>query len=281
MVKKNKKISFQGSYGAYSDLSCRTVAPEMETLPCHSFESAFNAVIEGKAELAMIPVDNSLAGRVADVHHLLPNAGLHIIGEHFQPIKHALLGIKGAKIEDIKDVHSHVHAIPQCRNIIKKLGLTPHIHADTAGAAYEVAQKKDKTRAAIASSLAAKIYDLDILINDIQDADHNTTRFLILSKEKIIPEYKENTLYITSFVFKVRNISASLYKALGGFATNNINMTKLESYVDENFKAAQFYCEVEGHIDEKKLQMAFEELGFFAKELTILGTYKASPFRNK
>ena len=279
--KKYKKISFQGAYGAYSDLSCRNLYPNLETVPCNSFEKAFNTVIEGEADLAMIPVDNSLAGRVADVHHIIPKSGLHVIGEFFLPIKHTLLGIKGAKIEDITDVHSHVHAIPQCRKVIKKLNINSHIHADTAGAACEISQRKDKTQAAIASSLAAEIYDLDILIDDIQDADHNTTRFLIFSRDKIIPEYKENELIITSFVFKVRNIPAALYKAMGGFATNGINMTKLESYVDENFQAAQFYCDVEGHPDEENLKLALEELSFFAKELTIIGTYPAHDFRKR
>jgi prephenate dehydratase len=273
------KIAFQGFHGAYSDLACRAVYPGMETLPCASFEDAFRAVAEGEADLAMIPVDNTLAGRVADVHHLIPKGGLYIIGEYFLPIRHTLMGVKGATVEDIKEVHSHIHAIPQCRNMIKKLKVKAHVHADTAGAAAEVAEKGDKTKAAIASSLAADIYGLDILINDIQDADHNTTRFLVLSCEPKTPAYDPQQKVITSFVFRVRNIPAALYKAMGGFATNGVNMTKLESYVDEHFQAAQFFCDVEGHQDSPALKRALEELAFFAREVRVLGTYPAADFR--
>ncbi len=271
------KIAFQGAHGAYSDLSCRTVYPDMETMPCNSFEDAFRAVSDGETDLAMIPVDNTLAGRVADVHHLLPNSNLFIIGEHFQPIRHTLLGVKGAKLEELEYVHSHIHALPQCRKLIKRMGLKARVHADTAGAAQEICAKGDKTHAAIASSLAAEIYDLDILENDVQDADHNTTRFLILSKERLIPLEMEHV--ITSMVFRVRNIPAALYKALGGFATNSINLTKLESYVDEKFQAAQFFVDLEGHPDSRSLQLALEELAFFAKEVKMLGSYPAHPFR--
>ena len=273
-------IAFQGFAGAYSDLSCRAVYPDWDTLPCASFEDAFNAVRSGEAGLAMIPVDNTLAGRVADVHHLLPKGDLYIIGEHFQPIHHALLGIKGARTEDLKHVHSHVHAIPQCRQMIKKLGLQSHVHADTAGAAAEVAQKGDKAHGAIASSLAAEIYGLDILVDDVQDADHNTTRFLILSREPQTPPYKEGEKVLTSLVYTVRNIPAALYKSLGGFATNGVSMAKLESYVGAGFNVAQFYAEVEGHPDSPSLQLALEELDFFAREVRILGTYPAHPFRD-
>ncbi len=273
------KIAFQGFHGAYSDLACRAVYPGMETLPCASFEDAFRAVSEGEADLAMIPVDNTLAGRVADVHHLIPRGGLYIIGEYFLPIRHTLMAPKGAAVEGLKTVHSHIHAIPQCRLTIKKLGLKAHVHADTAGAAAEVAEKNDKTQAAIASSLAAEIYGLDILVNDIQDADHNTTRFLILSREQKIPAYDPGQPVITSFVFRVRNVPAALFKAIGGFATNGVSMTKLESYVDEHFQAAQFFCDVEGHIDSPPLKRAVEELSFFAREVRVLGTYPAAPFR--
>ena len=255
--------------------------PGLETIPCNTFEDAFAAVQNGVADLAMIPVDNTLAGRVADVHHLMPRSGLSIIGEHFLKIEHSLLGVKGAKIEDLKFVHSHLHALPQCRQIIKELGLKAHVHADTAGAAQEVSEKNDPAHAAIASSLAAKIYGLDVLRADVQDASHNATRFVVLSKKPSVPELDENVTYITSFIFSVRNIPAALYKAMGGFATNGINMVKLESYVNPQFQVAQVYVDVIGHPEQRSLQLAMEELGFFAKEVTILGTYPASPHRAK
>jgi prephenate dehydratase len=271
------KIAFQGVLGAYSDLACRTVYPCMETIPCNSFDEAFYAASRGEADLAMIPVDNTLAGRVADVHRLLPGSNLFITGEHFQPIRHSLLGVKGSRIEDLKYVHSHIHALPQCRKLIKELGLEAKVHADTAGAAEEIAEKSDKEHGAIASSLAAEIYGLDILRENIQDADHNTTRFLILSPERLVPVETEGV--ITSLLFRVRNIPAALYKALGGFATNSINLTKLESYVDEKFQVAQFLADLEAHPDSRSLQLALEELNFYAKEVRLLGTYPAHPFR--
>ncbi len=272
-----KTIAFQGAKGAYSDLACRTVFPSLETLACHSFDDAFKAVNEGKAELAMIPIDNTLAGRVADVHHLMPDSGLYIIGEHFQPIRHALLGVKGVNRDEIKHVHSHVHAIPQCRKLINSLKVEAHVHADTAGAAKEIAEKNDPAHAAIASELAAKIYDLEILERDIQDETHNTTRFLILGTEPEIPDESIDT--ITSLIFTVRNIPASLYKCLGGFATNGFSFTKLESYVDPNFQAARFYCDIEGHPDNESFKLALEELGFFATDVKFLGSYPAHGFR--
>ena len=272
-------IAFQGFPGAYSDLACRNVYPEWATLPCETFDDAFLAVRDGKATLAMIPVDNTLAGRVADVHHLMPESGLHIIGEHFQPIQHSLLAIKSAKIENLKYVHSHIHALPQCKKRIKELGLKPQVHADTAGAAQEIQKQNNPEHAAIASSLAAKIYELDILENDIQDADHNTTRFLILAKDTDTPKKEGSRKYITSFIFNVRNIPAALYKALGGFATNNVNMVKLESYVDKNFQVAQFYVDIVGHTDDKNVALALEELNFYAENVTMLGTYPAHDFR--
>jgi prephenate dehydratase len=279
MGKKYKRIAFQGAHGAYSDLACRTVFPELETLPCDTFEDAFEAVKSEKADLAMIPVDNTLAGRVADVHHLLPGSGLYIINEHFQHIRHALLGVKGTKKENLKFVHSHVHALPQCRSLVKKLKLKAHVHGDTAGAAMEVAERGDKEHGAIASTLAAEIYGLDILEEDVQDADHNTTRFLILSRDPQEDEDDGKTVYITSFIFRVRNIPAALYKAMGGFATNGINMVKLESYVDEKFQVAEFYADIIGHPDSPPVQLALEELGFFASEFKFLGSYPAHEFR--
>jgi prephenate dehydratase len=278
---KNNLIAFQGSAGAYSDMACRSMFPGRETLPCPSFDEAFRAVREKKAELAMIPVDNTLAGRVADVHHLLPDGGLFIIGEHFEPIRHALLGVKGAKLEDVKHVHSHAHAIPQCRKIIKQLKLKTHVGSDTAGAAKDIAARGDKEHAAIASILAGDIYGLKILKSDVQDADHNTTRFLVLSREHTAPAYRENTSYLTSLFFRVRNIPAALYKAMGGFATNGLSMAKLESYVDPTFQVAQFYAEVEGHAGSMPFRLALEELNFFADEVKILGTYQAHEFRRR
>lgn len=279
MINSTKKIAFQGMAGAYSDLSCRTVFKDMETVPCETFEEAFEAVKSGATDLAMIPVDNSLAGRVADVHHLLPESNLYIIGEHFQPIQHALLGIKGTKTEDLKHVHSHIHALPQCRKLIKQLGLKAHVHADTAGAAAEIAEMQDKNHGAIASTLAAEIYNLEILQENVQDADHNTTRFLILAPEPHIPDFNKDEKVVSSFIFGVRNIPAALYKCMGGFATNGFNLTKLESYVNENFQAAQFYCDIEGHPDDPRFKLALEELGFYARDVKYVGTYKAHTSR--
>ena len=273
-------IAFQGMAGAYSDLACRAAYPELQTIPCVSFDAVFRAVREHDADLAMIPVDNTLAGRVADVHHLIPNGDLFIIAEHFHKIRHCLLGIPGTQTEDLTDVHSHVHAIPQCKKIIDRLGLTRHVVADTAKGASDVKKWGDKSQAAIGSELAAQIYGLDILQTDIQDASHNTTRFLIFSREGDLPARDREKPYITSFFFEVRNIPAALYKALGGFATNGVQMVKLESYVDKHFNVARFYADVEGHIDERPLRLAFEELRFFAKSVLMLGTYPAHEFRS-
>ncbi len=280
MKKMGKTIAFQGFAGAYSDMACRAARPGWATLPCASFEEAFRAVRDQRAALAMIPVDNTLAGRVADVHHLLPEGGLFVIGEHFLPVRHALLGVKESSARTVKHVHSHVHAIPQCRKIIRTMKLKAHIHADTAGAAADVAQRGDPAHAAIASDLAARIYGLKILKKDIQDEDHNTTRFLILSRQRKLPPAQARPV-ITSLFFRVRNIPAALYKALGGFATNGISMAKLESYVDPAFAVAQFYCEVEGHPSSRPLRLALEELRFFADEVKMLGAYPAHPFRYK
>lgn len=266
--------------GAYSDLACRNAFPDLTTIPCVSFEAAFRAVQDEVADLAMIPVDNSLAGRVADVHSLIPGGNLFIIGEYFQRIRHCLLGLPGAKLSEITDIHSHVHAIPQCKKIIDDMGLTRHVVADTAKGASDVKKWNDPSQAAIGSELAAGIYGLEILKKDIQDAAHNTTRFLIFSRHWDIPVYQPNSAYITSLLFEVRNIPAALYKALGGFATNGIQMSKLESYVDKDFNVARFFADVEGHIEEQSLQLALEELNFFAKKVVQLGTYSAGTFRN-
>ena len=273
------QIAFQGNLGAYSHLACREAFPDMEVLPCSSFEDAFDAVKTGKARLAMIPIENSVAGRVADIHTLLPDSGLFIIAEHFQRVNHCLLAVKGAAVGDVKFVHSHIQALSQCRNLIRDLGLKAEVEADTAGSAEAIAQTGDKAHAAIASELAGEIYGLDILRRDIEDADHNTTRFVVLSRTAKRPAAGEGPA-MTSFVFQVRNVPAALYKAMGGFATNGVNMTKLESYqVGGSFNATQFYADVEGHADDKNVSLALEELHFFTSKLKILGVYPAHPFR--
>ena len=278
-VDPDNAIAFQGVPGAYSHLACKTVFPDMEPLPCPAFEDAFAAVRDKRARLAMIPVENSVAGRVADIHHLLPDSGLHIIAEHFQRINHHLLAPKGATAETIRRVHSHVHALGQCRNLIRSLGIEAIVHADTAGAARDVAANNDPNEAAIASELAGEIYGLQSLRANIEDAEHNTTRFLIMAREPVDPNPERGPV-VTTFVFKVRNVPAALYKALGGFATNGINMTKLESYqVRGAFVATQFYADVEGHPEDKHLRLALEELDFFSREVKILGAYPAHPYR--
>ncbi len=272
-------IAFQGLPGAYSDMACRAAHPEMTTLPCASFEDTFAAVRDGMARLAMIPIDNSIAGRVADIHHLIPDSGLHIVGEHFQRVDHKLLATAGGSIEGLTEVHSHVHAIAQCRRYLREKGLRPVVAADTAGAAKEIAEKGDPTQGAIASALAAEIYGLDLLDDDVQDATHNITRFLIMAREPVNPEVEDGPV-ITSFVFRVRSVPAALYKALGGFATNGVNITKLESYIiDGRFTVAQFYADIEGHTETRPVQLALEELSFFSREVKILGVYPAHPFR--
>jgi prephenate dehydratase len=274
-----KKIAFQGEPGANSHLASREVYPDHQPLPCPTFEDAFAAISSGEAAFGMIPIENSLAGRVADIHHLMPDSGLHIIAEHFMPVKHQLLAPKGARLEDIRTVESHVHALGQCRKAIRELGVRPVVAADTAGSAREVAEIGDNTRAAIASRLAAEIYGLEILAEDIEDEDHNTTRFIVLARDARWARSDAGPV-ITTFLFRVRNVPAALYKALGGFATNGVNMTKLESYMIEgNFFATQFYADVEGHPDDRSLVFAFEELAFYSKEMKILGVYPAHPFR--
>jgi prephenate dehydratase len=272
-------IAFQGVAGAYSDLACRTAYPNMTTLPCESFETAMDAVREERAALAMLPCENSLAGRVPDIHHLLPGSGLFVVGEAFQRVEHCLLGVRGATIGELKRAHSHTVALGQVRRILRTLGLTPVVEADTAGAAELVAQWGDRAEAAIASSLAAEIYGLDILRANVEDAAHNTTRFYVMSKRPAIPDAGLANL-MTTFVFSVRNVPAALYKALGGFATNGVNMTKLESYmVDGHFTATQFLCDVDGHPEQPALRRALEELSFFSSEVRVLGVYPAASFR--
>jgi prephenate dehydratase len=274
-------IAFQGEAGAYSDLSCRAMFPNMTTVPCAVFADAFAAVQEGRTDLAMIAIENSVAGRVADVHHLLPKGGLSIVGEHYQPIQHHLLALPGVTLAEIKTVHSHIHALSQCRNFIRDHGLTAVTESDTAGSAAMVAANGDRTQAAIASSLAGEMYGLVSLATGIADLPDstNTTRFLVLAKDKSMP-VPHSVPTVTTLLFRVRSVPAALYKALGGFATNGVNITKLESYlVDGKFTAAQFYMDVEGHPEHRPLRLALEELAFFASEVKILGVYPAAPFR--
>jgi len=274
------KVAFQGEPGANSDIAAREVYPDCEPLPCATFEDALAAISSGEADLGMIPIENSIAGRVADIHHLLPHANLHIVGEHFLRIRFNLMAPKGATLKTIKVVESHIHALGQCRRFIREHGYKGVIAADTAGAARTIAQTSDVTRGALAPMLAAKIYGLDVLAENVEDEDHNTTRFVILSREdKQAP--RGNGPVVTTFVFRVRNLPAALYKAMGGFATNGVNMTKLESYMIEgNFFATMFYADVEGHPEDQGLAFALEELQFFSRELKILGVYPAHPFRS-
>jgi len=273
------RIAYQGEPGANSHLVCMQHYPEWEALACASFEDVFAAVESGEADLAMIPIDNSIAGRVADIHHFLPTSGLHIIGEHFLRIQFTLMGVPGSTLQTIRTVHSHVHALGQCRKVIRELGLVPVISGDTAGAAREIAELADPTQAAIAPALAAEIYGLIILREDVEDEDHNTTRFVVLSRDPD-PAPADGGPVVTSFVFNVRNLPAALYKALGGFATNGVNMTKLESYmVGGEFTATQFLAEVDGHPDDPPLKRAFEELSFFTTDVKVIGVYPADDFR--
>ena len=274
-----RRIAYQGEPGSNSHLLCTQQYPHWEAVACASFEDVFAAVEGGAADLAMIPIDNSLAGRVADIHHFLPTSSLHIVAEHFLRIRFALMALPGATTETIKTVHSHVHALGQCRRVIRAHGLEPVISGDTAGAAREVAEAGDPTQAAIAPPLAAEIYGLQILAEDIEDEDHNTTRFVVLSRELTQARAGEGPV-VTSFVFNVRNLPAALYKALGGFATNGVNMTKLESYmVGGHFAATQFLAEVDGHPDDLGVRRALEELTFFTTDVKILGVYPADPGR--
>ncbi|MDP6704734.1 MAG: prephenate dehydratase [Alphaproteobacteria bacterium] len=274
-----RTVAFQGDWGAYSHLACAEAMPDYTPLPCETFDAAFQAVSEGRAARGMIPIENSVAGRVADIHHLLPNSDLFIIGEHFQRVNHQLLGLPGAGLDAVREVHSHIHALSQCRKVIKELGLKAIVHADTAGACRMVAEEKDSSVAAIGSSLAAESYGLETLRQNVQDHDNNITRFVIMARERIVPHPKDGPV-MTTFIFGVRSVPAALYKALGGFATNSINITKLESYMLEgSFEQAQFYADIEGHPDDPAVARAFEELQFFCTVFKILGTYPKHPFR--
>ena len=279
MTQKNKPIAFQGEMGANSHIACNDIFPDREVLPCTTFEGAFKAVENGSAALAVLPVENTVAGRVADIHRLLPGYNRYIIGEYFMRIRHCLLGLEGASVDGLTHVHSHEMALGQCRHIINELNLEPVVAADTAGSAREIAELNNPTLAAIASPLAAEINGLQIFKENIEDAKHNTTRFLVMAPEPDDAEPNSGDV-ITSFIFRCRNVPAALYKALGGFATNGVNMTKLESYqVEGSFMATQFYADIEGHPDDEAVRLALDELNYFCSELNILGVYPAAEFR--
>ncbi|MGB8817466.1 MAG: prephenate dehydratase [Rhizobiaceae bacterium] len=278
---KTNRISFQGENGANSDMACRNMFPKMEPMPCATFEDALNAVETGKADLAMIAIDNTIAGRVADIHHLLPVSKLHIVGEYFLPIHFQLMVLKGVKMADIKSVHSHVHALGQCRKIIRKHRWKAVVEGDTAGAARIVSESGSRTMAALAPRLAADMYNLEIIDENVEDSDNNVTRFVVLSKDKTFASRKSaKDVMMTTIIFNVRNVPAALYKAMGGFATNGVNMTKLESYqLGGEFTATQFYADIEGHPEDKNVALALEELAFFSTQVRILGVYPQAKSR--
>ena len=278
-MKEKIKVAFQGEKGAYSHLACNEIFPNVDAVACATFEEAFQLAKENSEYKIVIPIENSLAGRVADIHYLIPKYKLQIHAEHFQKVKHNLLGVKGSKIKDIRTVRSHSQAIGQCSKIILSNNLKAIISADTAGSAKFIAEKKDKSESAIASDLAAKIYNLEILKSNVEDESGNVTRFFIMGKDSKHPEF-ENKKYITSCIFKLKSIPAALYKALGGFATNGVNLCKLESFsVKNTFDQVNFYIDIEGHIEDSSLQKALEELGFHTQKLDILGVYEAHQFR--
>ncbi|ATF17060.1 prephenate dehydratase [Phaeobacter gallaeciensis] len=274
-----QRIAIQGELGSYSHEACRKERPEMDVLPCRNFEDAIDAVRSGAAELAMLPVENSTYGRVADIHRLLPHSGLHIIDEAFVRVHINLLGVPGAQLEDVKEAHSHLVLLPQCARFLSENNIHGRVSPDNARAARDVAEQGDKTHAALASELAGEIYGLEVLARHIEDHGNNTTRFLTMSREPNM-ERRGNHGMITSFVFQVRNIPAALYKAMGGFATNGINMTKLESYmVDGSFTATQFYADIDGHPDDPNVRLAMDELAYFTTNIEILGVYPANDDR--
>jgi prephenate dehydratase len=279
---KDKVIAYQGIQGAYSHLAYKNVFPTSLAIACETFQDAMQLVENGKADLAMIPIENSTAGRVEEIYRLIPKMELHILDEHFEPVNHCLLALQGTKFEDIKYVSSHPQALAQCHKKLGQHNFQAVAKFDTAGAAQELIELNSKEHAAVASSLAAELYDLEILDDSFGDYQGNTTRFLILSRENNIPKNNKHDSYITSLVFNVRNIPSALYKALGGFATNGINLIKLESYsMTGSMDASQFHVDIDGHIDEKKLQFALDELSFFANEIKVLGVYKRNSYRDK
>jgi len=280
--KTNDRIAFQGEPGANSDTACRDMFAAMQPLPCPTFEDAFNAVETGKAALAMIPIENTIAGRVADIHHLLPDSRLHIVGEYFLPIHFQLMALPGVKREEIESVHSHIHALGQCRKYIRRNRWKPMVAGDTAGAARLVRDLADRSMAALAPRLAADLYGLDILEENVEDSDTNVTRFVVLSRTRQwVERPSSDAAMMTTFIFRVRNVPAALYKAMGGFATNGVNMTKLESYQLGAFTATLFYADIEGHPDDPNVKLALDELRFFSREVRIVGVYPASRSRDQ
>ncbi|MDX1717185.1 MAG: prephenate dehydratase, partial [Anderseniella sp.] len=277
---RGKRIAYQGEPGANSHIACLEAYPDMDPVACRTFEDAFAAVAEGDVALAMIPIDNTVAGRVADIHHLMPASNLFIVGEHFLRVRHQLLVLPGTTPQDLKRITSHTHALGQCRRVIAEMGLEAVVAVDTAGAAKDLARTQDKSTAVIASAKAAEIYGLEVLRPDIEDEDHNTTRFVVMSAEPDDATPDEAPV-ITSFIFTVRNVPAALYKAMGGFATNGVNMIKLESYVDGTFNVAQFYADIEGHPQDRPVRLALEELEFFTSSLRVLGVYRAGAYREE
>lgn len=274
-----QKITFQGALGAYSHIACTELFPKAEYIASDTFEQAMELVNTGEADYAVIPVENSYAGRVSDVHFLLPQTDLTILGEHFLRVEHQLLALPGVKLTDIEAAASHPQALAQCSEFLKKHQIKALSRIDTAKSCERIIETQDKTRAAIASKLAAQIYGLNILAPNIENESNNTTRFLIMGKEKQMPQ-NDGSKFITSLVFKVKNIPAALYKTLGGFATNGVNITKLESYVvGGNFISAQFYIEIESHLESAEFKLAYEELKFYSESIHFLGTYKAHPRR--
>ena len=278
---KNGKFSFQGVHGAYSELAGKNLYPSYDSIPCKTFEEMFEKVRNMDVDIAIVPIENSRAGRVGDTQRLIPDSNLKIIGEYFLEVNHCLLGTSGSTIQNIKRIHSHEQAIAQCRNKIIKFNKDMVIAADTAGAAKMVSELKNKEEAAIASELAAKTYSLEILANNFQDSENNVTRFLIMSNSLNMPT-KDDSNLMTTLVFELKSIPAGLYKALGGLASNGVNMTKLESYINpQGFDVAQFYTDIEGHPDNQKVKLALEEMKYYCKQVDILGVYKMSDFRKK
>ena len=281
-MSKKFKVAFQGEKGAYSHLACLEIFPNVEVKACKTFDEAFMMAKESSEYKIVIPITNSSTGSIADMHYLLPKYKLQIHAEHFQKVSHNLLGIKNSKIQDIKTVRSHAQALSQCSKIILENNFKALVSADTAGSAKLISEKKDKREAAIASELAAKIYGLEMLKRNVEDETGNVTRFFVMGKDSEHPEYLKNKKYITSCIFKLKSIPAALYKALGGFATNNVNLCKLESFAVKNtFDQVQFYIEIESHIENSSLKKALEELGFHTQQLDILGVYEAAQFRFK
>ncbi len=277
----NETIAYQGVKGAYSEQACKNAYPHMTPLACDTFQEAMWLVEQGDADIAMIPLENSTAGRVEEIYRLIPKMALHVIGEHFEPVVHCLLGIQGTNIEDLKYVASHPQALAQCHNNIMELGLKADAKLDTAGAAKELSASGNKQRSAIASKLAAEIYNLEILKENFEDIRGNTTRFFVLSQKKYVPSFNHDKSYITSLIFQVRDIPSALYKALGGFATNGVNLLKLESYMGtSSLEGSQFHIDIDGHIESRVLRLALEELAFFAEDVRVLGTYEKHRFRS-